>query len=336
MRRGSMKRLGVTCLACGTLGMLACSSNEGATLPDAADAGRAGTGGAGGTSDAVAGGNAGSSGAGAGGFTSGAGTSGGTGPSSSAGGAAGSGSTEQPELDALLPRELFDALFPNRDPLYSYDALLAAAAGYPEFAATGTAEERRRELAAWLGNIAHETTGGWPTAPGGPEAWGLYFTQEVGCEGGACTQYCEASNAQYPCEPGRTYHGRGPIQLSWNYNYGAFGAALGLDLLRDPDLVTRDGEVAFTTALWFWMTAQPPKPSAHDAILGRWTPSSADVAAGRAQGFGMTMNIINGGLECGIPADASVLDRIRFYRHFLTLFETTEGDNVECANMRPY
>jgi chitinase len=334
MRRGSLIRVGVRCLACGVLGALGCSSNEGATDHGAADAGRAGAGLGDGDAGAAGRGNAGSSGA-AGGSTSAAGAAGGTGPGSSAGGAAGGGS-DLPGLDALLPRELFDALFPNRDPLYSYDALLVAALGYPEFAATGTLEERRRELAAWLGNIAHETTGGWPTAPGGPEAWGLYFTQEVGCEDGACTQYCDTSNAQHPCEPGRTYHGRGPIQLSWNYNYGAFGSALGLDLLRDPDLVTRDGEVAFTTALWFWMTAQPPKPSAHDAVLGRWIPSSEDVAAGRAPGFGMTMNIINGGLECGIPADASVLDRIRFYRHFLTLFETTEGDNVECANMRPY
>ena len=84
------------------------------------------------------------------------------------------------------------------------------------------------------------------------------------------------------------------------------------------------------------MTAQAPKPSAHDARLGRWVPSSDDLAAGRAPGFGMTINIINGGLECGRTADASVLDRIRFYRHFVTLFETTEGDNLECANMRPY
>jgi len=336
MRRGSMTRVGVRFLVSGALGVLACSSKEDATLQHATDAGLAGSSGAGGAGDAAAGhGNAGTSGA-SGGSTGAAGASGGTGPSSGASGAGGSGASDVPGLDALLSRELFDALFPNRDPLYSYDALLAAAAAYPEFAATGTLVERQRELAAWLGNIAHETTGGWPTAPGGPEAWGLYFTQEVGCEDGTCTQYCDASNAQYPCEPGRTYHGRGPIQLSWNYNYGAFGAALGLDLLHDPDLVTSDGEVAFTTALWFWMTAQPPKPSAHDAVLGRWIPSGADVEAGRAPGFGMTVNIINGGLECGKPADASVLDRMRFYRHFVTLFETTEGDNVECASMRPY
>lgn len=63
--------------------------------------------------------------------------------------------------------------------LYDHASLVAAATKYPDFASTGTTEERRREVAALLANLAHETTGGWPTAPGGPEAWGLYFTQEV-------------------------------------------------------------------------------------------------------------------------------------------------------------
>ncbi len=246
------------------------------------------------------------------------------------------GATSGGGLAAVLSAELYAAMFPNRNALYDYAGLLAAAAKYPELATTGSLGERRREVADLLANLAHETTGGWPTAPGGPEAWGLYFTQEVGCESGACTQYCDASNAQYPCRSGKTYHGRGPIQLSWNYNYGAFGAALGIDLLADPDLLTRDGAVAFETALWFWMTPQAPKPSAHAALLGVWEPSDADEAAGRLPGFGMTINIINGGLECGVPTDDRVRDRIRFFEHFVELLGATAGENLECASMQHY
>ena len=253
-----------------------------------------------------------------------------------AAGSAGARSNDDATLEDVLTRELFASLFPNANALYSYDALVEAATLFPEFASVGAAEERRRELAAFLGNISHETTGGWPAAPGGPEAWGLYFIEEVGCEEGACTQYCDAQNALYPCQPGKTYHGRGPIQLSWNFNYGAFGEVLGLRLLEDPDLVTRDGVTAFTTALWFWMTAQPPKPSAHDALLGLWSPSEADVAAGRQPGFGMTVNIINGGLECGIPTDDSVRDRIRYFEHFAALLDTSPGEHLECADMQSY
>jgi hypothetical protein len=239
-------------------------------------------------------------------------------------------------LADLLSRELYESMFPNRNALYGYDALIEAASRYPDFGAEGTLEQRRREVAGFLGNAAHETTGGWAAAPGGPESWGLYFTEEVGCEEGACTQYCDAANVDYPCQPGKTYHGRGPIQLSWNFNYGAFGTVLGLPLLSDPELVISDGVIAFSTALWFWMTPQAPKPSAHAALLGTWQPNEADTAAGRKPGFGMTVNIINGGLECGIPTDDRVRDRIRFYAHFAERLGTLRGENLECADMRSY
>lgn len=236
----------------------------------------------------------------------------------------------------LLSAADWDAMFPNANALYTRAALVAAAAYYPAFASTGTPAQRRQELAAFLANIAHETTGGWPTAPGGPQAWGLYFIEEVGCEGGACTGYCDAGNTQYPCAPGRTYHGRGPIQLSWNYNYGQVGAVLGLDLLNNPGLVTSDGVVAFRTALWFWMTPQAPKPSAHDVMTGGWTPTAGDVSAGRAPGFGMTINIINGGLECQQPTNTKVEDRVAFYQRFTNMLGTTTGQNLYCDQMQHY
>lgn len=239
-------------------------------------------------------------------------------------------------LASLLPQSLYDQLFPERNALYTYEALLAAAAYHPAFASTGSVDDRKRELAAFLANVSHETTGGWPAAPGGPYAWGLYFTQEVGCETGLCTQYCDDGNANFPCAPGETYHGRGPIQLSWNYNYGQAGAALGLDLLANPDLVTSDGTVAFRTALWFWMTPQAPKPSCHDVMTGGFTPSSTDLAAGRLPGFGLTIDIINGGIECGYARSASVTDRLGFYDRYTTLLGVAPGGNLDCDSMQPY
>jgi hypothetical protein len=301
----------ILCAACA----LGCSGNGGVAPLGAAGGGGAGAGQSGGGSSAAGTESVGS----------------GNGGSGNGGSAAGTGG-----LADLLSRELYESLFPNRNALYDYDALIEAASRYPDFGAEGTLEQRRREVAGFLGNAAHETTGGWAAAPGGPEAWGLYFTEEVGCEEGACTQYCDAANIDYPCQPGRTYHGRGPIQLSWNFNYGAFATVLGLPLLSDPDLVTSDGAIAFSTALWFWMTPQAPKPSAHAALLGTWQPSDADAAAGRRPGFGMTVNIINGGLECGIPTHDRIRDRIRFYAHFAEQLGTPAGENLECADMQSY
>ena len=295
--------------------------------------------------------SAGSGGSGAGTSTggtggSGAGTStGGSGAGTSTGGTSGTGGSDAGSPSGgfaeVVTRELYDEFFLHRDNpaceggLFTYDALVAAAATFPKFCAEGDLETRRREAAAFLGNVSHETTGGWPTAPDGPYAWGLCFKEEVGCGGGACTGYC-APSAMWPCAPGQTYHGRGPMQLSWNYNYGQAGAALGLDLLNNPDLVTSDGVIAFRTAIWFWMTPQAPKPSCHDVMVGNWTPSSSDMAQNRLPGFGMTVNIINGGLECNIGPDSRVDDRIGFYTRYANLLGVDVGDNLDCANMTSY
>ena len=239
-------------------------------------------------------------------------------------------------LAELLTAELYAEMFPQHNALFTHEALMLAAAEYPLFACEGTAEDHRRELAAFLANIGHETTGGWPEAPGGPYAWGLYFKEEVGCEGGQCVGYCDPNNVKYPCAPGKTYHGRGPIQLSWNYNYGPAGEAIGEPLLAQPELITSDGAIAFRTGLWFWMTAQAPKPSAHDVMVGLWQPSADDLAKGRTPGFGMTINIINGGLECGQPTNPKVADRVGFYQRFTTMLAVDPGQALYCDAMQPY
>ena len=79
---------------------------------------------------------------------------------------------------------------------YNYTSFLLAAARFPEFGGDGDAATRKREVAAFLAQISHETTGGWPTAPDGPYAWGLCFKEEI-------------SKATSP-----PYYGRGPIQLT--------------------------------------------------------------------------------------------------------------------------
>ncbi|KAL4616460.1 hypothetical protein ACB092_07G200600 [Castanea dentata] len=162
-------------------------------------------------------------------------------------------------------------------------------------------------MATFLGQTSHETIGGWATAPGGPHSWGC-FVREI--NGGLYY----APNPNFPCASGQEYYGHGPIQLSWNYNYGQCGEALELDLLNNPDLVATDPVISFKAAIWFWMTPQSPKPSCHDVITGNWNPSSVDIASSRLLGYGTTTNIINGGLECGQGLNAQVESRIGFYK----------------------
>ncbi|XP_058098495.1 endochitinase-like [Magnolia sinica] len=250
-------------------------------------------------------------------------------PSTPTGGGSGVGS--------LISQSLFDQILKHRSDsacrgsFYTYNAFITAANSFNGFATVGDTNTRKRELAAFLAQTSHETTGGWASAPDGPYAWGYCFIQEQGNPGDYCTP-----NAQWPCAPGKKYYGRGPIQLSHNYNYGPAGRAIGVDLLNNPDLVATDPVISFKTALWFWMTPQPPKPSSHSVITGGWSPSAADRAAGRLPGFGVITNIINGGIECGKGQNDRVANRIGFYRRYCDILGVSYGDNLDCYNQRPF
>ncbi|WOK96054.1 chitinase 10 [Canna indica] len=244
-------------------------------------------------------------------------------------------------ISAIVSEELYNSLFLHKDDnacpakgFYPYSSFIAAARCFPAFGRTGDLSTRKREVAAFLAQISHETTGGWATAPDGPYAWGLCFKEEINPQ----SDYCDSTQKRWPCYPGKSYHGRGPIQLSWNYNYGPAGQALGFDGLRNPDLVANNSVIAFKTALWFWMTERRPKPSCHDVMVGRYWPTAADIQANRTAGFGLVTNIINGGLECGIPDDSRVNDRIGFFTRYAgaQLFDVDVGPNLDCANQKPF
>ncbi|WIA42818.1 hypothetical protein OEZ86_008748 [Tetradesmus obliquus] len=240
---------------------------------------------------------------------------------------------------------LFDQIFLHRnDPacssngFYTYSAFVAAAAAFPGFGTAADAATNKRELAAFLAQISHETTGGWATAPDGPYSWGLCWIQEgMKTPADQMAPYC-AESAEYPCAPGKKYFGRGPMQLSWNYNYIPAGQALGFDGLNNPDAVTQDAVLAFKTAIWFWMTPRDPKPSCHAVMTGSWTPNPADMAVGRLPGFGLTTNIINGGLECSGTGtvQGQELDRIGYFKRYAALFGVDTGSNLDCSRQQHY
>lgn len=240
------------------------------------------------------------------------------------------------DISGLITRPMFDQMFKHRDGcpskgFYTYDAFISASRAFPSFGTTGDTNTRKREIAAFLAQTSHETTGGWASAPDGPYAWGYCYTQEQGNPGA----YCSPS-AQWPCAAGKKYYGRGPIQISYNYNYGQAGKAIGANLLANPDLVATDPVVSFKTAFWFWMTAQSPKPSCHAVITGNWKPSGTDTAAGRVAGYGLITNIINGGIECGKGPNAKVQDRIGFYKRYCDILKVGYGDHLDCADQRSF
>jgi hypothetical protein len=232
-------------------------------------------------------------------------------------------------LKKLLPEETFDIITagtrevdcrevnretlglpeePNWQWYYTYENLIRGMAEWKEFANEGDENTRKLEIAAFLANIAQETgthTAGDPF--GGPgcaiqEGYGAAWGSDQYNSWNGCAQDNTCAKAGY-C-------GRGPHQLSWDYNYKAFGEAMGEGdkFFKDPDLLTQYPEIGIAGSIWFWGhedlgtradPQKPFKPSAHDVLVGRWTPTEKDIACGRnGANLGVITNIINGGIEC--------------------------------------
>lgn len=199
------------------------------------------------------------------------------------------------------------------------------------FCSEKTTETNKRELAAFLAQIAHETRHG----RNGQYDDGLMFLHEVNTS----LPYVDPNDV-YPAVRGKKYYGRGPMQISYNGNYGFASDCIFGDknkLLQNPDLITSDAVTAFKTAVYFWMMPQELKPSAHDVMAGNWKPTAADVSKGRVAGFGMATNIINGEVECGRGNQFGPADRAGFYQAFLKKLNVTDPDCVcTCEKMQPY
>ncbi|CAN8318248.1 unnamed protein product [Cochlearia groenlandica] len=171
---------------------------------------------------------------------------------------------------------------------YTRDSFINATNTFPSFANTVT----KPEIATMFAHFTYET--------------GQFcYIEEIG---GASRSLCAETNRQYPCAPGKSYHGRGPVMLSWNFNYGPCGQSLVLDLLRQPELVSSNPVVSFRTALWFWMQNVRP-------VLN--------------QGFGATVRAFNG-LECDGGNIGAVNSRIGYYRDYCTQLGVDPGSNLTC------
>ncbi|EPS66639.1 hypothetical protein M569_08138, partial [Genlisea aurea] len=178
---------------------------------------------------------------------------------------------------------------------YTRSAFLQAVGAYQGFGTTGSSDDAKREIAAFFANVAHETGS-------------LCYTEE---SNGPSKNYCDRSFTQWPCNPNKGYYGRGPLQLSWNYNYGSAGQSIGFDGLNNPDIVAQDPVITWKTALWYWMN------NCHGLITS-------------GQGFGSTIRAINGAIECNGGNPATVTSRVNYYTSFCGQLGVDPGPNLRC------
>ena len=239
-------------------------------------------------------------------------------------------------VEGLLSESQFNFLFPLRAPEYTYRGFLQAVAKFPAFCgdySDGRNAEAicRKSLATMFAHFAQET--------GGHESWrpepewrqGLVWVREMGWTEqmrGGYNAECRPDvwqGQQWPCgkfENGefKSYFGRGAKQLSYNYNYGPFSEAMFgtvrtlRTLLDNPEKVA-DTWLNLASAVFFFVYPQPPKPSMLHVIDGTWQPNDHDRQNGLVPGFGVTTQIINGGVECGGTAEhAQSQNRITYYQ----------------------
>jgi predicted chitinase len=213
------------------------------------------------------------------------------------------GGTPPPSGGFVVSEAQFNQMFPGRNSFYTYSGLVNALGAYPAFARTGSATVQRQEAAAFLANVYHETGG---------------LVHIVEQNTANYPHYCDGSQP-YGCPAGQAaYYGRGPIQLSWNFNYHAAGNALGLPLLTNPWLVQNDAAVAWKTAIWYWMTQNGPGTmTAHHAMV-------------TGAGFGQTIRSINGSIECNGGNPAQVQSRVTRYQQFVGILGVPAGANLHC------
>lgn len=260
-------------------------------------------------------------------------------------------------VEGIVKASDWEYLFPLRAQSYTYSNFLKAVGKFPALCKTyndGRDSDAicRKELATMFAHFAQETGGHESWRPEAEWRQALVHVREMGWTEGQKGGYNGECNPDvwqgqtWPCGKDKdgdflSYFGRGAKQLSYNYNYGPFSEAMFgtvRTLLDKPELVA-DTWLNLASAIFFFAYPQPPKPSMLQVIDGTWQPNDHDKANGLVPGFGVTTQIINGGVECGGPTEiAQSENRIKYYKEFANYLKVPVPANevLGCANMKQF
>ncbi|MGY5581995.1 chitinase [Vibrio cincinnatiensis] len=263
-------------------------------------------------------------------------------------------------VERVFPEHEWDFLTHMAAPEYTYTRFLRAIGKFPAFC--GDYSDGRdadaickKSIVTAFAHFAQETGGhiakeNLSDNPLGLEEWqqALVHVREMGWSEGqlgylsGCGQN-DWQNRKWPCGDGQGYFGRGAKQLSYHFNYGAFSEVMfegdATMLLNNPGLVA-DSWLNLASAIWFFLTPQAPKPAMLHVIDRTWVPSQREQDAGIGYGFGTTINVINGGIECGEQnkEKGQPVNRIRYWEGLAEYYQIPiEADEQNtCWQQTPY
>lgn len=263
-------------------------------------------------------------------------------------------------VERVFPQYEWDFLTQMAAPEYTYTRFLRAIGKFSAFCGEYTDGRDsdaicKKSIVTAFAHFSQETGGhiakdNVSDNPLALEEWqqALVHVREMGWSEGqsgyttGCGQN-DWQNARWPCATGQGYFGRGAKQLSYHFNYGAFSEVMfdgdATVLLNNPGLVA-DSWLNLASAIWFFLTPQAPKPAMLHVIDRTWTPSQRESDAGIGYGFGTTINVINGGIECGEQNKdkGQPVNRIRYWEglanHYQIPVESDEKNT--CWQQTPY
>ena len=143
-------------------------------------------------------------------------------------------------VESIIKESDWEYMFPSRHPSYSYTNFLKAISKFPAVCSPADSATCRKVLATMFAHFTQETGAHDPSLQVPQWRQGLAHLEEVGCDARDCGYSSTCGTKQWtvkawPC--GRdsrggflSYHGRGAKQLSYNYNYGQFSAAMYGDI----------------------------------------------------------------------------------------------------------
>ena len=263
-------------------------------------------------------------------------------------------------VERVFPQSEWFFLTQMAAPEYTYTRFLRAIGKFPAFCGDYTDGRDadaicKKSIVTAFAHFSQETGGhiaidNVSDNPLALEEWqqALVHVREMGWSEGqegyttGCGQN-DWQNKRWPCAAGEGYFGRGAKQLSYHFNYGAFSEVMydgdATVLLNNPGIVA-DSWLNLASAIWFFLTPQAPKPAMLHVIDRTWTPSQRETDAGIGYGFGTTINVINGGIECGEQNKdkGQPVNRIRYWeglaKHYQIPVEADEANT--CWQQTPY
>ncbi|PSU80049.1 carbohydrate-binding protein [Photobacterium phosphoreum] len=263
-------------------------------------------------------------------------------------------------VERVFPETEWNYLTQMAAPEYTYTRFLRAIGKFPAFCGEYTDGRDadaicKKSIVTAFAHFSQETGGhisieNVSDNPLGLEEWqqALVHVREMGWSEGqpGYTTGCgqdDWQNKRWPCAEGQGYFGRGAKQLSYHFNYGAFSEVMfdgdATVLLNNPGLVA-DSWLNLASAIWFFLTPQAPKPAMLHVIDRTWVPSQREKDAGIGYGFGTTINVINGGIECGEQNKdkGQPVNRIRYWEGLVENYQipVKSDETNTCWQQTPY